>query len=246
MVCSGVSYPISLSDSFKYIWKGPNNFSEDTSHVVLRDSGWYHVFAFNKADCMAQDSIYLAYSKEFFNARFLLTDEGLLNQKIIVPEISWPVPDSVKWTLDHSKATLNSKNLNQYVFSFNEVGTHILKMRAYKFGCESIVEKSIKIVKDSSGLVQVNPDPKTKNLKSVRLFPNPSSGRFTLDIELNTPSEVMIRVYNVSGISKEARLLKGAASYRESFDLNDLPNGVYSLILQNGSESQVVHFIIQK
>ncbi|MBP6796332.1 MAG: T9SS type A sorting domain-containing protein, partial [Saprospiraceae bacterium] len=111
---------------------------------------------------------------------------------------------------------------------------------------ESIVEKSIKIVKDSSGLVQVNPDPKTKNLKSVRLFPNPTSGRFTLDIELNTPSEVMIRVYNVSGISKEARLLKGAASYRESFDLKDLPNGVYSLILQNGSESQVVHFIIQK
>ena len=73
----------------------------DTSHVVLRDSGWYHVFAFNKADCMAQDSIYLAYGKEFFNARFLLTDEGLLNQKIIVPEISWPVPDSVKWTFDH-------------------------------------------------------------------------------------------------------------------------------------------------
>lgn len=56
----------------------------------------------------------------------------------------------------------------------------------------------------------------------------------------------MIRVYDMAGISKSGRLLKGAASYKEFFDLTDLANGVYSLLLQNGAESEVIHFIIHK
>ena len=245
-VCSGVPYPISLPDGFKYIWTGPNNFREDSSRVTLRDSGWYFLYAFNKDDCMQHDSIYLSYSKEFFNARFLLPDEGLLNQKIMVPEISWPVPDSIKWSYDQSSAVLQSINLNQYLFSFTVSGIHTLKMHAFKFGCESVVEKTIKIVGDSSGLTNNIPGTKLNNLKSVKLFPNPNNGRFTVEVGLDSPSDVLIRIYDIAGIIKSSRLLKGAALYKEFFELNDLPNGVFSLLLQNGFESEVIHFIIQK
>jgi hypothetical protein len=245
-VCSGVPYPISLPDGFKYIWTGPNNFREDSSRVTLRDSGWYYVYAFNKDDCMQHDSIYLSYSKEFFNARFLLPDEGLLNQKIMVPEISWPIPDSIKWSYDQTSAVLQSKNLNQYLFSFTVSGIHTLKMHAFKFGCESVVEKTIKIVGDSSGLTNNIPGTKLNNLKTVKLFPNPNNGRFTVEVGLDTSSDVLIRIYDIAGIIKSSRLLKGAALYREFFELNDLPNGVFSLLLQNGFESEVIHFIIQK
>ena len=66
IVCDGSSYTMQLPESFSYIWAGPNNFKNTQSNVTLKDSGWYHIYIFNSADCMHHDSIHLTYSKDFF------------------------------------------------------------------------------------------------------------------------------------------------------------------------------------
>ena len=72
------------------------------------------------------------------------------------------------------------------------------------------------------------------DLLSAKIFPNPSSGRFTLQISLDT-EECIVEFLSITGqiVKSQKAFSKGGILY-ESFDATDLSKGVYMLRV-NGS-----------
>ena len=66
----------------------------------------------------------------------------------------------------------------------------------------------------------------------VKVFPNPSTGQFTLSLS-NVPEKCNVEVYNVLGERVESEKVKGES---EEIDLSGQPNGIYlyRVITENG------------
>ena len=66
---------------------------------------------------------------------------------------------------------------------------------------------------------------------SARIYPNPSAGIFNVDFSNAKNAPVKISVYNVLGETVESEI---ANSSSEAIDLNEKPNGIYFVAIENG------------
>ena len=246
ITCKNQDVSIQLPDTLHYEWHGPDNFKSFSNKVTLKKAGLYSIRIENNAGCFQYDSINIKESAESYKASFIIPSEGLINEPIIASEISWPVPDSMRWEYASPQASLVGQEQNQYHFKFTSTGTYAIKITAYKYGCSSELVKTITIVSDSSHLTRPDPKPTAQNIKSVLLFPNPNTGVFTVAIDLITKADIQLRIYDLAGNVRYSRLSQGLSSYIESLNLNDVPNGVYAVVVTQGVESQVIHFIISR
>ncbi len=79
---------------------------------------------------------------------------------------------------------------------FHEAGLHTVQLEVSKGDCINISpEKEVEII---SCLLREKDSTSTEPLNSVTVFPNPTSGHFSVDIE-QTIEESVILIYNVSG-----------------------------------------------
>ncbi|MBK8779813.1 MAG: T9SS type A sorting domain-containing protein [Saprospiraceae bacterium] len=246
LTCKDQEVLVQLPDSFTYDWIGPNHFTSISNSVALKSAGKYWVTLENHLGCIARDSIFVGESKEVFKASFILPSEGVLNQPVIASEISWPIPDSIHWVYDGATTSWTGNDQNQYRFAFSGTGIFSIKMIAYKYGCSSEIIKTIKIVGDAALLTTPDPVTPIRNIRSIKLFPNPNAGDFAAVISLNSPGAMQIRVYDLFGKIWHSRLIQGQADYSESFNLTELTNGVYSMTFLQGIEYLVLHFIVSK
>jgi photosystem II stability/assembly factor-like uncharacterized protein len=70
------------------------------------------------------------------------------------------------------------------------------------------------------------------NLNSLRVYPNPSRGRFTLEMITNEPDEISMRVISITGQTViEKRILLQHGTTRETVDISSQPEGIYQLII---------------
>ena len=73
----------------------------------------------------------------------------------------------------------------------------------------------------------------TKNKLSV--FPNPSSGKFILSLDLSYKSEIIIT--NLMGKIIYYELIESAGNYTKKIDLNKYSIGIYNLALKSSKET---------
>jgi hypothetical protein len=84
------------------------------------------------------------------------------------------------------------------------------------------------------------------SLSKIRLFPNPTFGKFDIKFELLEPSEVEFRVRTLTGnvvLTNYDNFQKGEV--KKSFNLDDLPAGLYSLEITTNMGLHVKRFIIE-
>lgn len=69
----------------------------------------------------------------------------------------------------------------------------------------------------------------------IMIFPNPTSGKITLQTKLSQNSDVRIIVYNVLGeLMYEQKLVSSQASFNLQIDLSTLRGGIYMLQVGRG------------
>ena len=78
----------------------------------------------------------------------------------------------------------------------------------------------------------------------LTVFPNPNRGQFNLDLQLNSEREVNIRLTTVLGQVLQSENYGLINQVQRSFNLEQLPAGLYLLHLQVGSEQSVQRIII--
>ncbi len=86
-----------------------------------------------------------------------------------------------------------------------------------------------------------------ESINSFDLFPNPSSGKFTLMLEGESRDHIDISFLNVLGQELEMQRVDFGAGYiQQEFDLSHLVNGVYLVRLQVDNQAEYHKIIIEK
>jgi hypothetical protein len=79
---------------------------------------------------------------------------------------------------------------------------------------------------------------------SFRVYPNPASGAFTVEVTNTVASTMMITLTNIQGQVVYENKVSNVISHSENIDTK-LPSGMYFLSISNGSEVKVQKVVIQ-
>lgn len=86
----------------------------------------------------------------------------------------------------------------------------------------------------------------SENLKSIsdfQLFPNPNSGKFTVDLSLSQPGHATLEVIDYLGKPVHKQDLGYVMNSNMEVNLSNLPSGIYMAIVQTREEKKVVRFV---
>jgi hypothetical protein len=85
------------------------------------------------------------------------------------------------------------------------------------------------------------------NPLNVRLYPNPSNGRFILELNAITPSVYNLKIVNtLNNLVYEKQNLKVDGQINNQIDLSYLSDGVYYLIIESKNVHSTFKIIFQK
>ena len=228
-----------------YSWTSDNGFASDSSAIVINESGSYWLEVTDEAGCTASDSINVSYLETFFDADFLLPTEGVINQPIVAVDITWPLPDSVRWEYNPDSIWHQETNANQETVIFPEAGIYSLGLYTYYGECHGIIEKTIQIFSSPDSLSNQNLDNQQSNITAFNLFPNPNHGTFDVTIGLVDPQAVTLWVFRGDGLVLEQRELVDADHYTEHFAFANLHPGLYTVVMQSGEEWLHLNFVVE-
>jgi hypothetical protein len=80
---------------------------------------------------------------------------------------------------------------------------------------------------------------------SLNIHPNPNNGQFTVEADLGTNADVTLIVKDMLGRQlMQPERIEGASSFRRSFDISHLSNGVYYVQIV-GSEGFTVKPLVK-
>lgn len=86
---------------------------------------------------------------------------------------------------------------------------------------------------------------RTDNLTaSFNVYPNPTTGKFAVDITNPVASELVIKLVDIQGHVIYSNTIKNVIDYRETI-YNQLPKGLYFLTVNNGSKVQIQKVIVR-
>jgi hypothetical protein len=80
----------------------------------------------------------------------------------------------------------------------------------------------------------------------ITLFPNPSTGRFTVKVDLDKPEQVSVKVMNALGQTVASQEAGSLTSQALSMDLSAQASGVYMLYITAGNQTTVKQIVISK
>jgi hypothetical protein len=75
-------------------------------------------------------------------------------------------------------------------------------------------------------------------LEGSRIYPNPATSRFTLDIEMNQNADVNVEIFDITGQKSSEYYLGGLPSGMNSVEMPvaELQNGIYIVVINAGNE----------
>ncbi len=143
--------------------------------------------------------------------------------------IGFSVPTGVTNLLMTQPGTYNRTNVSDGVSWFPATGTS--GNSDYHFRC--ITSAVITGVPEREGL-------------EIALWPNPSDGQVWLGLEGFEPGQAQVKVFDLTGRTVyDASLRLSGAAQQERIDLQDLPNGIYTVSLHTGTASITRKLVIR-
>ncbi|MBX2870805.1 MAG: T9SS type A sorting domain-containing protein [Saprospiraceae bacterium] len=241
-ICEGEVLFFDFSDlDYDVQWTGPNGFSSSDKIVLLEEAGEYTVAVTNAGGCSDEATINLSFGSDLFQALFLAPTDVVVDQEVVVVEVSWPAPDMVEWVYEPDSVDFNGSNQNQYFFSFPFPGEVDLTMIASAGGCEGILTKTLIVHPDSSSIPSAFQG--QQEIIQFSLSPNPNMGDFNTVVELSEAKPVVLSVFGLDGVEVDRRILSGQSVYNESYNLSVTP-GVYIMVLQTPTQRKSIVFSI--
>ncbi|MDX6181606.1 T9SS type A sorting domain-containing protein [Flavobacterium sp. Fl-77] len=229
-------------DQAKYLWTSDKGFTSNKAMITVSEAANYTVVVTNRLGCEATDTIKIGSQSTAISAEFAMSSQAFLNEKIIIVDISNPIPDSLEWVLP-AGANIISKNKDYAELSFNTLGEHDITLITKKGNCVATQTKTIMV---TEGEYQ-NPDDTDAQKKfDLKIYPNPSSGKFTVDVTLDKIMPGHIKVYNLSNNQVIAsKYEEGKDNYSFNFELNGLASGIYFVLFESQQGTKLRKIIIQ-
>jgi len=249
LICFGSSFQSALppNDNGYYLEYNQRVAIIEDEVLNLEEAGEYRLYTRDDLGCEPSTIINVDVSEDELNAKFLLPSEGVVGEKIVAVELSWPIiPDSIFWEVSSGPDDIEFIDLNQLNLRFDVPGEYMVTMYAYHGDCMSSITKGITIVSDADGLSYGRNISNVPSVKLIELFPNPNAGKFQVLVELLNAAPTQIRIYDShSGLVHHENAVEGSV-HRKSFRLDNLEPGVYTLMVMTPTTWKSKNFVITR
>ncbi|NUO02858.1 MAG: hypothetical protein HUU01_19800, partial [Saprospiraceae bacterium] len=178
-------------------------------------------------------------------ADFLLPATGVINEPVVAIDISWPVPQSIRWIYDDPRIVTLQSLPTQEILEFTEPDWYIIGLEIFSGYCSQYLEREIRIYGTRDSLDSGPPVISEQQIRSFEIYPNPNNGAFQAKLVLTEPATGQIWLFRRDGTLVEHRQLEGADFYLETYEWTDLPPGVYTALAQCSEDWIYVNFVIQ-
>lgn len=230
----------------QYLWSSDNGFSSTQSSVTITEGGNYQVKVTNAAGCSVTKAFTVTVSTSLLKADFLMASVANLGDTLFVVDVSKPTPSNTAWAIPPGAKIVGSNpsgTIKQIVF--DAPGSYTTQMRVSLGGCTDVIEKTITIlpkgqtaeVKDALGYQE-------ELIKKLILYPNPTSGYFSVLTELSQKQDITLQLidFNQNKVI-ELKEEKGSDKYTSVFSHPELAPGVYILSLKVGKEVRTLKVV---
>ncbi len=246
-LCEGQTYVIdgTIPDGAEYIWTSSNGFSSTDSVIEVAEEGIYKLVATNSDGCKVQDEIEIKRSKEIVSSDFIISSIAFVNEPFAAVNVSSPVPDEVEWILP-SEAKINEENKEYVELYFEEEGEFEITLFTKKGNCESFLTKKVIVIEQEiTEETEGEETAKAPMIKDFVIYPNPSSGIFTLELKLKEISDASVKIYSLlSNDLMDYKKVENQEVYTIDYNLSLVP-GIYFVLLETQGEKLVKKIIIQ-
>lgn len=109
------------------------------------------------------------------------------------------------------------------IHAYTEPGTYTISLTAINYNCTTNVSQSIVVVEFGVGIEEVLSD------ADLNIYPNPNTGQFTVELELEEASDLQVELNNVLGQRVYRQELQQQRYWRKEFDMTSYASGIYVL-----------------
>ncbi len=242
MICLGEKLPITLIDSsLDYYWYLDNTLVNQGSSYEFSEPGTYQITGVDERGCETTVPLQVDLSTEVFQANFLVPSMVVAGSPLHAIEISWPIPDYIEWQIEGGEIISTTQNIA--TLQFDAPGEYPVRLYAENGICMTTLEKTVTVVEDSSQL-DLGIIPQLSHIVDIQLFPNPNQGLFTVDITLREVADIQLRIYNEQSQLILSDQITQTDQWHRPVDLQGLPPGIYTLLVQSLDEWRSVGFVI--
>ncbi len=225
-------------------WVLSDGSTADQQIIYAQTQGNYSITVTNTLGCSNSKTLHLKHENRVLDAAFIISSQATMSDTIIAIEISWPMPDSLQWFIPGDFEVIKDLNYYKELIPL-QAGEYTIGMKAFMSGCSDVVEKKITIFPSENSNKSGIEKPEDL-IKSAKLFPNPTSGNFQIEIELSHVADIQADVFNMRGLKIiPTKLAYGEKQYLIDFNLLRLDPGVYFVNIVAEKEVKKLKFIVE-
>lgn len=244
-LCQDQVHDLDLSIDDKdanYHWTSDQGYQSQAAAVALSEAGIYTATVTTGDGCIGQDQIEIKSSSETIDADFLLSSQAFAEEGLLLINTSNPLSSEVEWIFPDQAEIIDS-NKEQANIIFNETGAFPITLKSIEGECYQTLTKSI-VVDEPRPLPDIG-DTEAPFVEEYDLFPNPTSGKFSVHILLEVEAEISLRIYNMTNSQAiDDQQHAGNEEYNIAYDLQ-LNTGIYLLLLETPYDSEIRKIIIE-
>ncbi|MGC9375173.1 MAG: T9SS type A sorting domain-containing protein, partial [Bacteroidales bacterium] len=233
-------------------WNGIYVYTPDGNTATLGDSAWVvgtvdeyrngTQISYVKDYIVIEQDVTLPDPIEITDLANTLTEshEGML-VKLINIECTDGPSSYEEWTFtDESGDEIMVDDILGYQHTFTIGAKYsITGLRQTYFGDKITPRNDDDIVDVSTGIN--NPD----EIVSMNVYPNPSNGAFTLEMNASKAGTFKVEIINIQGQVVYQKQITQDGFYRESIDISDKARGMYYIRLNDGQSMKITKIMIQ-
>ncbi|HEY8399717.1 MAG TPA: T9SS type A sorting domain-containing protein [Cytophagaceae bacterium] len=231
-------------DNISYTWHGPDGFESNRSRIELSEEGDYTIIIESPEGCQVSKSFSINTSAELLTANFLLPSMVEVSDTVVFIDVSWPVPDSVKWDFGSFGEVINDAVVKPLVVFPERADTYLIKLVAYLGECRDSIEKEIVFYLPEGNnkeidLVRLG----FTKIENINLYPNPTNGEFKVRVVMSRADKLNYTIYKLDGEKIKTGEAGEGKEFDLEYDIRGLKPGYYFIKFQTGEEVRTVGLV---
>jgi hypothetical protein len=183
-------------DNYNYKWYRNNTLLSTERTIDVSDGGRYVLEVISPKGCSASDSTLAITYNYNADAHLLMPTEGMVNDILVMIDVSYPAPDSLDWIVPSDFFTIYENYMEQHVVPVSE-GGYMAGLIAYTGNCVAEHYKAIQISGVNNG--KASTETNQKLILNARAMPNPTNNQTMLNVELSSEADLYISVFSSRG-----------------------------------------------
>jgi hypothetical protein len=246
-LCKDQTYMIDgtlASDSkATYVWtsSADSKFTSKQPQITVSEPSTYTVVITTSLGCIITDSIIIKKDKLEIDASFASSTQLFKNEKSVIVDISFPLPDSIEWILP-KEAIVHEKNKDLVEISFKEPGDYDIGLITRRGDCTAFETKKVFVTNEE---FVVEEEKRTKKF-DLTIYPNPTDGDFKIDVIFEKEQSMKVKIYDLNNILHyESVMSSGLKEYSLPVALKNVSRGTYFILFESTVGSEVRKLIVK-